>query len=663
MPLKVIPEIILGIMAKKKHRNRRAKIKTRGNQHASENLPLPDQAIEAHKSGDLAKAESLYLSFLQQFPDHGRCAYLLGLLYSQKGDLAQAVRYMATGLTRDPHSPTGHNNLGTVYLRLHDLERAKTHFKTALEQDPQLVAAALNLGSIYQKANRLPEAEACFRKALAIERDSAEACVNLGGLLRQKGMLEEAEKVLRHGIGCVPELASAHNNLGVVLHEQSRLKEAFMAFKRALELDDGYVDAYNNMGSVFRDQNQLDAALACYDKALALDETWANAHNNKGAVLQTQGKLGEAELHFRRAVGLKPDFPPALVNLGTVLHKLGHHKEARSLYEQAIEIDPDYPQAHFGLAELLLYTDPELTRGWQEHFWRWKKPELVDQWRPYSCPYWQGEPLAGKTIWVWGEQGIGEEIMYATMIPDLLEQGARVHLECDARLVPLFARSYPEMTCWAREDWTNLPEQVDFHCATADLGQWLRPDFAAFPAEPKPLEPNQAVSADLRKRYKALGEGPVIGLSWSSTNPEMGWEKSIDLEAWLPVLTWLDKAVFVDLQYGDTARQRADLEQRFGVHLYHDNTIDQLKDLDAFAAQVAAMDLVLSISNSTVHVAGALAVPTWCLLSSAPLWRWFKHDNCSRWYPSVKFYRQNQRANWTAVIRQVANDLKGTCSL
>lgn len=640
-------------MASKNRKSGQPKPSAPKPQEAELQTPGPERAIDAHKSGDLDRAEKLYRDFLVDNPTHGRCLYLLGLLLSQQSELVAAATFMARGLAIDPRSPSGHNNLGIVYLRLNQPNEAQKSFIAALEQDPELIEALINLGSIYQTEGHVRKAEKCFRDALAVDPNSAEAGVNLGALLRLKGNLPEAEEILRHAIACAPSLASAHNNLGIVLHEQVRLKDAFMAFKKALEIDPSFVDAYNNLGSVFRDQNQLDAALACYDKALTLDDAYADTHNNNGAVLQTLGRLDEAETHFRRANELKPGFPPALTNLGTVLHKAGDHAQAQKYYESAIAADPEYAEAHFGLAELLLYVGDDLKRGWQEHFWRWQKKELRDQRQTFACPLWQGEALHQKTIRIWGEQGIGEEIMYATFIPDLIEQGATVQLECEDRLVPLFERSFPTSVCRGRGNVRPFDAAPDFHCAAAELGQWLRPKLTDFPVQPKLLNVNQERRNELREKYRSSNGRPLIGISWFSRNPEMGWEKSIDLTAWAALLKHADKATFVDLQYGDTSDQRAQLEAATGTQLVHDPDIDQMQDLDGFAAQVAAMDLVISISNTTVHMAGALGIPTWCLLSDAPLWRWFKGRDDCLWYAPVQFFRQSSRGDWDTVLERV----------
>jgi len=581
---------------------------------------------------------------------------------AKRGEFEKAELIYKKLLKQSEFSAPLHNNLGAVYLSMGRYDDAKDCFSTALVIDPNKLEAYVNLGAFYQLKGQFDKAETCFQNALRINPNCVDACVNLGAIKRLGGKLLEAEATLNHAITCDPRCSEAYNNLGIVLHELGHLKDAFMAFKKTVEINPNYANAYNNMGSVFRDQKQLKPALACYRKAFVLDPTSVEAHNNYGAIYLSLGDLEEAELYFQKALKFRQDFPPALVNLATVFNKKNQHNDALLLFEQAIAIDPDHVDAHFGLAELLLYLGVDLLRGWQEHKWRWKKTEFYSQWREFNCPIWQGEPLDGKSIFVWAEQGVGEEVLYATMIADLIEQGANVFLECEPRLVSLFQRSFSDITCLDRSDSAEHAisrTSTDFHIAMGDLGEWLRPRLSSFPDRSYFLQVDLNHRDKLRKKYKKIGQGPLIGISWKSTNSEIGMDKSLDLSEWSRVLASDPKATFIDLQYGKTDTERKSFEEVSGVYLIHDDTIDQFTDLDGFAAQVAAMDLVISISNTTVHIAGAVGVPTWTLLSSAPLWRWFAGRVDCPWYSSVQLYRQGQRGDWETVISNVSDALDG----
>ena len=248
------------------------------------------------------------------------------------------------------------------------------------------------------------------------------------------------------------------------------------------------------------------------------------------------------------------------------------------------------------------------------------------------------------------------------MVPDLIEAGAELVIECDPRLVPLFERSFENTKCLARtKEVPNYSEPLDFHISMGDLGYWYRPERDSFPSRENYLRADLKRRDALRKSYLQDGGGFLIGLSWYSRNPEIGWEKSIALTDWLPLLE-VPGVTFVDLQYGDTFAQREALKDQTGTEIIHDETIDQLADLDAFAAQVAAMDMVVSISNTTAHMAGALGVPTWVLLSEVPLWRWFQEQTNSPWYPSVQLFRQRRSGGWPEVLGEVAAALRNWCA-
>ncbi len=618
------------------------------------------QALADHRAGRGAEAESGYRDVLAQQPDHTDALYFLGRLHAANGLVPAAIELIEKSLQLAPDQPERANNLGTLYQGLGDFEHAAHWFEAAIGLDEGQFEARFNLATVHQVQGRTAEAEAGYRAVIAARPDFVGAYINLGTLLRLQGRLDEALEIATRGVNVDPGAAKAHNNLGVVQHERFDLMPAFQSFKKATELDPEYADAFNNLGSVFRDENRFDGAIACYRKAIAIDPGHGNAFNNLGSILQRQGNYPEAEACFSKALAINPAFPPALSNMGTIRHRMNRQTEALALFHRALEIDPEFADAHFNISEVLLLSGRNLEDGWREHRWRWRKREFLNQWRDFGVPMWNGEDPVGKTIAVWGEQGIGEEIMYAGMVPDLTAAGADVVLECEPRLVPLFERSFAGVSCQARTlDPPCHDGRLDYHIATGDLGLIYRRRLEDFPDRPAYMRADPARRDRLRARYER-GSAPIIGVSWFSSNPEIGWEKSVDLEDWRPLLEVPDLR-FVDLQYGDTQAKREAFEAATGIEIFHDDEVDQLADLDAFAAQVAAMDLVVSISNTTVHMAGALGVPCWVLLSEVPLWRWFQDRDDSPWYRSLRLFRQREAGNWAEIVAEAATAL-GTWS-
>ncbi|MGE0715858.1 MAG: hypothetical protein AB7P02_10470, partial [Alphaproteobacteria bacterium] len=270
--------------------------------------------------------------------------------------------------------------------------------------------------------------------------------------------------------------------------------------------------------------------------------------------------------------------------------------------------------------------------------------------RPFPQPAWDGGALPDETLLVWGEQGLGEEIWAAALLPEAAARVGALVLDCAPRLQALFARSFPDATVVARSDPPDPAcAAAGVQCPSVGL---LRALPARLATHAPHLAADGAATAALRARYRALGPGPVVGLSWRSANRRVADAKSSDLLDWRPILD--RPAVFVDLQYGDTEQERAAAAAVFGVTIHRDPTIDALGDLDLPAAQIAAMDAVVTVSNTTAHLAGGLGVPTAVLLARGrgQFWTWM--DARVPWYTGMTLCRQERAGEWAPPIAAAA---------
>lgn len=377
--------------------------------------------------------------------------------------------------------------------------------------------------------------------------------------------------------------------------------------------------------------------------------------------------FAEARKSFKRALALStPDMPQRsdiARRLSEVLNNLGirHFEklemaEAVSSLRQAISLRPDYAQAHFNLSRVLLMQG-NYAEGWAENEWRWDCPEFPSTWRDFPYPWWDGGSLSEKTILVWSEQGIGDEIMFASVIADAVAEARHLVLECNARLVPIFRRSFPSATVVARSDPpdpTIAAAGVETQTALASLCLRYRASKAAFAANPGPyLRADPERTRALRARYAALGEGRTIGICWRSGNPTVGRLRSAPLTLWDSILR-TPGCHFVSLQYGDVTADLADVKERLGVVIHRDSDVDPLASAEDWFAQVAALDHVISVDNSTIQVSGSLGIPTWCLLSYAPEWRFGLSGSDHDWHPSITVFRQRVLGDWSTVIAEVS---------
>jgi hypothetical protein len=408
------------------------------------------------------------------------------------------------------------------------------------------------------------------------------------------------------------------------------------------------------MGNAHQEQGQTDEAVACYERALAIKPDYAEVYYNLGNARRFEDRLDDAVAYYRVALSIRLEYPEAYYNLGNVLRAQGKPEEALVQFGKALALRPDYVQAGFGeaLAQLLL---GDFTVGWQNFERRWKSADHKTPMRALPQTLWTGEKPAFGSLLLWGEQGVGDEIMFAGLVPDATRTGNHCILDCDPRLHSLFARSFAGVEVIS-VCGSDLPPELDVvsHLPSGSLPGLFRRIGAAFDATTSSyLIADPAKREQFRDRY--TNGGRLVGLAWYTKNPKTGRDRSIDLPLLAPLFTQRD-IQWVSLQYGDH-NALENQAAAAGVPILIDRGVDQFSDIDTFAAQISAMDLMITIDNSTAHLAGALGVPVWVLLPFAPDWRWLLHREDSPWYPSMRLFRQPKVGDWQTVVERVNNSL------
>ena len=371
------------------------------------------------------------------------------------------------------------------------------------------------------------------------------------------------------------------------------------------------------------------------------------------------GDLNAAKLSFERAIESDPSHRSALSNLALLHEREGDLDAALRILEHlctAYESDASFQHRR---GQILLSMG-RLADGWRDYARRLKSKAYKSWQYALQVPYWAGEDITGKHLVVWMDQGLGEQILTASLIPEMLKKTGAVTLACDPRLCPLFERSFPDVRVVSLEATRNKGEglgQIDVQASISELGAYLRPELTSFPNPAPFLKPDMERVASFRKKLQDDESKPLVGLSWRSSNPLAGQEKSTDLiKQWSPILS-CQGVRFVSLQYGETSQELYAALKETGAHIIKPE-LQSTVDVDGFAAFTAAMDLVISISNTSVHVAGALGVPTWALLPHAygRPWYWFAEGETSPWYDSVKLYRSG--GDWSPIFERVAKHLE-----
>jgi tetratricopeptide (TPR) repeat protein len=479
----------------------------------------------------------------------------------------------------------------------------------------------------------------------------------LGAIAQRRGDLVLAAQKFAEAARIEPGLAMAHANAGLVLRALGRRGEAVDSLERALALDPSPATR-TALGLTLYELERFAEAEACYRRVLEQEPDNAQALGNLGLALGKQKKFDEAIERLRQASAIMPDDARGHFNLGQALRAASHGEEAIASLRRAIELQPDHGEAHRSLSHAL-WGLGRFGEGWDEYEWRWRKVDSVPGRPAFQQPPWDGTPIRSGRLLLWGEQGIGDEIFFAGLVPEMAAT-ARCLLECEARLVALFQRSFPGVEIVARSDPPDprtLAADIVAQVPTGSLPRWRRRRLEDFPARAGYLVPDPVWVEAFKKSYGGGGRA-TVGISWyTSVLSQHGAERGIALDRWGKLLT-VPGLSFVNLQYGDRAAEIAEVEAWLGMSILHDAGVDPLKDMDVFAAQVAAMDLIVSIDNSTAHMAGALGRPVWTMVPSDTDCRWMLEREDSPWYPSMRLFRQVGPGDWDSVLDRVAAGLR-----
>jgi tetratricopeptide (TPR) repeat protein len=655
-----------------------------------------DQAIAYHQKGQLLKAKAIYEEILIVEPANAAVLHLLGVIHYQMNEPQRALYYYDQAISIAPHFADAYSNRGLALhdlkqfeaavasydnaiairsdypeaffnrgLALHELkqfESAVMSYDRAIAVQPDYAEAYSNCANTLQELNRFEDAVAYYDQAIAIRPDYADAYYNRGNALEALKQLEEAIASYDRAIALKPDYAQAYCNRGLVLRELDQLDAAIESYDHAIAIKPDYVEAYSNRGNALQELKKLEEAVANFDHAIAIKPDHADAYYNRGNALKGLERLEESVASFERAIAIKPDHAEAYFNRGLVLHELKKLEEAISSYDHAIAIKPDHAEAHWSKAlaflskSLTLLSTGDLSKGWELYEWRSKREKVKFQ--PFEIANeWDGKKLAGSLL-VLPEQGIGDEIFYSGMLNDLKGMADLITACVDPRLITLYQRSF-DFIEFIPEAWLPNVKAYDAQIYMPGLGRYFRPNLESLQNVKVPyLKACPEKTTQLRNSL-ASHKKLICGLSWVSKNPENGPHKTLELKDLIPLLSMPD-INFVDLQYGDTQEEQTELFNETGIRLTQVSEVDNFYDIDGLASLIEACDVVLTISNSTAHLAGALGQDVIMMLpySKGLHWYWHEGNGPNPWYPTANLFRQDTQGDWQSVMARVKLELE-----
>lgn len=575
-------------------------------------------------AGDFTAAESVIKEILSKAPQCSDALFLLGTVFCNTNRSEDAVEYLRKSISINRQFLPAYNSLGNAFQLMDRHAEAITIYAEALKIDSTYGEALINMGHCYLRLKDGDRALACYKRIASNSKHSFAAEMGIGTIYIDKREYLKAIEHLSIAISIKPEDGAPHIMLGNAYRGLARFDEAMASYRRAIEIAPKNATALNNLGLLLFTLNDHEGAIELY----------------------------------KRAMKIIPNDARCMTNLANAIKSEGRLDEAIPLYKKALAISPEDSELHFNYSLALLRTG-DFKRGWPEYDHRLRTAGFEGM-RRYKQPLWDGSSLFGKSILFHREQGIGDEIITASCIPELVRMSGCCIVECDPRLVPLFSRSFPKAVIRSKETKaTSSPLEseigIDYQIPCGSAMRYLRPDLASFPSSSNYLVADPKRREEFRKLLLRMGDKPKVGISWRSgragldaANP-VRIKASTNIDQWKKLLSF-DGCDFISLQYGDVSEELELLERNSQIRVLTIEDLDTFNDIEGLAALIAELDLVITIPNVTMVLAQTVGTETWAPLERASGGFWHMVDGKDCAFPEIRYFRQPKQGDWSTVF-------------
>lgn len=654
---------------------------------------LAEESAHWCDRGSTRIASALADAALHGEPQNSSALVTKAILAQRAGQTASQIQYLQMAVKAEPARPD-------LWLRLANAQRAQGEHAAAVDTlraafaggaaDPRIERElAVNLA----RSGKGAEALAALR-TLAPRVNDAETWTAVARVELDQGQVDAGHASAVRALGLEAAYAPALAQLARVRMAQKNWVEALALCEAAIESEPSSVEAHFWYGKALGLVGRWQQAVEALGEAAALDPAnvrvilaHATALRAAGQVQEWQRAVKDALARLPRDFDLRaelvvsvfdageveraremlevllaeaPDHVGALAAMSGILNTEGRLDDAKAYARRALEIQPDNVIAHQNLGATLL-KNGEYAQGWEHSEWRRRVEEFASVHVRFPFADWTGQDLSGKTLLVYAEQGLGDEIMYASCLPDVIARARQVVVECDPRLGELFRRSFPASSTFGRPRsqtnlWTqSLETQPDYQAPAGSLPLHYRRRREDFPHHDGYLKADPAKVARWRERLSATRAPRMLGISWRGGLVKTGrMRRSLSLDELAGILKTTDTS-FVSLQYGSVNDELEAFQRRHGARIAHYQ--DAIDDYDEGAALICALDGVISVCTAVVHLTGALGRPALVLAPHSPEWRYGMSGSSMAWYPSVRVLRQPEPGDWPRVLAELRHIL------
>ncbi len=618
-----------------------------------------DEARTRLGRGDHAGGVRSLKKLLRMRPADAEGLYLLGAVNLDEGKGAEAAGLMRRAIDcgKSADSPVL-ENLGTAYLISGDPAAAERELRRALDSGGAHSILLMRLGIALTALGRHEEAESMLRAAQKLDPRNADIGINLGNVLASRGLPDAALDQYSRVLEFMPGHAQALYNIGTLHRAAYRLEGAVDAYLQVLAIAPDHVEALINLGTLREHMGDEAEAERLYRRVLTMHPDSAIALSNLSTALRSQGRRDEAEQCCRRALAIRPDFVDAMVNLAGIYGERGQIEDALRTYYRAWQMAPEDTEVHCWCGTLGLSLG-KFAESWPHYQARLSRPHLIKT--VGSLDEHLPDDLAGVTVLLVGEQGIGDELFFLRYAQLLKFRGARIVCVCDRKILPFLERSgvfdglYRHGEPLPRRDLTFAVGDLPLVLARASLM-----DGAL--GEPLRMHPLPERIEAMRGYLERIGPPPYLALTWRAgtrRSEQKTWRnyvlsKEVPLAALASAVQGFQGSI-ISLQRNPDADETVRLEAMLGTRVHDASALNA--DLEDMLALLGLLDEYVGVSNANMHLMAGLGRHARVLVPNPAEWRWMATGTVSPWFPRFAVYRQGTDGNWHEAAAKLRKDL------
>ena len=608
--------------------------------------PKIQKVLALQQSGQSKQAKKQWMSLLKYYPKHPVVLTCLGTIALEEAHIEDAIKWLTQSLDVLPEQASALSYLSIAYVQLKNFQEALRYADKAVAVNPSYMEAHANRGAALKGLKQYERAIASYQKALALNPNNPDTLFNMSLVYLEYGKYTEVANTLKLMLKIKPNDATAQHLCGEIHKELKLYTEAISYFDSAVKLNQRNEEACFGRGLSYLALKQFEAARADFLSATQIKPSYCNAYINLGIALRNLGRFDEALDAYNQALALNNQNPEIYNNKGLLYVDMQRFDEALECYQQAIDLAPDFCEVYWNKSHLHLLLG-DYQQGWPLYEYRWKSVQKAS-YRHLNKPLWLGdESIAGKTLFVYPEQGQGDFIQFFRYIEEAEKRGAKVILEVASSLMTLVSEM--NVGCQLVKSGNVVPS-YDYHCPIMSLPLAFKTELNNIPNHMPYIEahPTKIKQWQTRINKDTLN----VGVVWSGAKGHQhDHQRSITLDR-------LQSMMELPAKFHALQNEIRESDQHILAQLDNLKTYQSLlTDFSETAALIAQMDLVIAVDTSVAHLAGAMGKECWLLLPHSPDFRWQIDRFDSPWYPTMTLYRQPQFNDWDSVIETIKQQL------